>query len=45
MIKQHLQDAISSVSFANGQLQEFIDLRPEALEIRKALAVKLVYLG
>jgi len=38
MIKQHLQDAIA-------ELQEFIALRPEAREVRKALAVKLVYQG
>ncbi|MEH2206299.1 MAG: hypothetical protein V7K53_19830 [Nostoc sp.] len=47
MIKQNLQDAIPSVSFANAELelQEFIALHPEAREVRKALAVKLVYQG
>ena len=45
MINQDLQDAIPSVSFANAELQEFIALRPEAREVRKALAVKLVYQG
>jgi putative transposase len=38
MINQDLQDAIA-------ELQEFIALRPEAREVRKALAVKLVYQG
>ena len=38
MINQHLQNAIA-------ELQEFIALRPEAREVRKALAVKLVYQG
>ena len=38
MINQHLQAAIAS-------LQEFIDYRPDAREVRKALAVKLVYQG
>lgn len=38
MINQHIQDAIA-------QLQEFIALCPEACEVRKALAVKLVYQG
>ncbi len=36
MVNQDLQAAIA-------QLQEFIDLRPDAREVRKALAVKLVY--
>ncbi|MCC5655258.1 hypothetical protein LC609_37070 [Nostoc sp. XA013] len=43
MIDQHLQPAIPSVSFANAELQEFIDNRPDAREVRKALAVKLVH--
>ncbi|MEH2078452.1 MAG: hypothetical protein V7K89_00065 [Nostoc sp.] len=30
---------------ANAELQEFIDSRPDARELRKALAVKLVYQG
>ena len=38
MINQHLQVAIA-------ELQEFIDARPDAREVRKALAVKLVYQG
>lgn len=38
MINQHLQAKI-------GELQEFIDHRPDAREVRKALAVKLVYQG
>jgi transposase len=38
MISQHLQAAIA-------ELQEFIDNRPDAREVRKALAVKLVYQG
>ncbi len=38
MINQHLQAAIA-------ELQEFIDARPDAREVRKALAVKLVYQG
>ncbi|WP_375514038.1 hypothetical protein [uncultured Nostoc sp.] len=38
MIDQNLQAAIA-------ELQEFIDNRPDAREVRKALAVKLVYQG
>lgn len=38
MINQALQAAIA-------ELQEFIDARPDAREVRKALAVKLVYQG
>jgi transposase len=38
MINQYLQAAIA-------ELQEFIDYRPDAREVRKALAVKLVYQG
>ncbi|MBR8836923.1 MAG: hypothetical protein DSM106950_23685 [Stigonema ocellatum SAG 48.90 = DSM 106950] len=38
MINQHLQAAII-------ELQEFIDDRPDARQVRKALAVKLVYQG
>jgi putative transposase len=38
MINQHLQAAIA-------EIQEFIDYRPDAREVRKALAVKLVYQG
>ena len=38
MINQHLQ-----AGFA--ELQQFIDGRPDAREVRKALAVKLVYQG
>ncbi|MDZ8028333.1 MAG: hypothetical protein RMX97_27115 [Nostoc sp. DedQUE11] len=45
MINQHLEMAMPSASFANAELQEFIDSRPDAREVRKALAVKLVYQG
>lgn len=38
MINQHIEAAIA-------KLQEFIDHRPDAREVRKALAVKLVYQG
>ncbi len=38
MLNQHLQAAIA-------ELQEFIDNRPDAREVRKALAVKLIYQG
>jgi putative transposase len=38
MINQHLQTAFA-------ELQQFIDCRPDAREVRKALAVKLVYQG
>lgn len=38
MINQHIEMAIA-------ELQEFIDSRPDARELRKALAVKLVYQG
>jgi putative transposase len=38
MINKHLQAKIA-------ELQEFIDSRPDARELRKALAVKLVYQG
>lgn len=38
MINKHLERAIA-------ELQEFIDSRPDAREVRKALAVKLVYQG
>ena len=47
-----LRNATRTVSFpaercanANAELQEFIDSRPDAREVRKALAVKLVYQG
>ncbi|MDZ8033883.1 MULTISPECIES: hypothetical protein [unclassified Nostoc] len=43
MIDQHLQpaipflrDATRTVSFAKAELQEFIDNRPDAREVRKA---------
>jgi putative transposase len=47
MRKQHLQATIlpQEVDTAIAQLQEFIDNRPDAREVRKALAVKLVYQG
>ncbi|QFS49849.1 transposase [Nostoc sphaeroides CCNUC1] len=38
MINQYIEAAIA-------ELQEFIDNRPDAREVRKALAVKLVYQG
>lgn len=38
MTTQHLQPAIA-------ELQKFIDGRPDAREVRKALAVKLIYQG
>lgn len=38
MISQHLQGAIT-------ELQEFIAKRPNVREVRKALAVKLIYQG
>ena len=38
MISQYIETAIA-------ELQEFIDNRPDAREVRKALAVKLVYQG
>jgi putative transposase len=39
------EEAIPSVSFANAKLQDFIALRPDARQVRKALVVKLVYQG
>lgn len=47
MINQHQQAAIAqgAVPEAIAELQEFIDNRPDAREVRKALAVKLVYQG
>ena len=47
MISQHLQSAISPQGIASSieDLQKFIALRPDAREVRKALAVKLVYQG
>jgi len=47
MSNQHLQTAIlpQGVAAAIAELQEFIALRPDAREVRKALAVKLVYQG
>ena len=38
MINQHLQAVLA-------ELQEFIALHPDAREMRKALALKLVYQG
>ncbi|MBW4430937.1 MAG: hypothetical protein KME28_04165 [Pelatocladus maniniholoensis HA4357-MV3] len=55
MISQHSQTATLTVGVSQEQstegmvveaiaeLQNFIDLRPDAREVRKALAVKLVY--
>jgi hypothetical protein len=37
MIDQHLQPAMPAASFANAELQEFIDHRPDAREVRKAV--------
>ncbi|KAB8314506.1 hypothetical protein SD81_036065 [Tolypothrix campylonemoides VB511288] len=48
MMNQHLQTATVPEQItqqAIAELQEFIALRPEAREVRKALAVKLVYQG
>ncbi len=57
MINQHLETATVPTKVATAilqeadvfdaitELQEFIDLRPNAREVRKALAVKLVYQG
>lgn len=45
MINQHLQAAMPAAGVAIAELQEFIDDRPDAREVRKALAVKLVYQG
>jgi putative transposase len=57
MISQHLQTTTRSVGVSRQQsgeetalhviaeLQEFIALRPDARQMRKALAVKLVYQG
>lgn len=44
MINYYPQGAMPSASFANAQLQEFIYLPPDVLEVRKALPVLLVYL-
>lgn len=45
MINQHLQAAIAfgTTQSVIAELQEFIDARPDAREVRKALAVKLIY--
>ena len=46
MINQHLQASVRTPEFvqqAIAELQEFIGLRPDAREVKKALAVKLVY--
>ena len=57
MISQHLQTATLGLGVswqpstegialnAIAELQDFIALRPDAREVRKALAVKLVYQG
>lgn len=57
MISQHLQTAtlpevalrqplpMGAAPRAIAELQEFIALRPDAREVRKALAIKLVYQG
>ncbi len=46
MMNQHLQTATVPEQItqqAIAELQEFIDARPDAREVRKALAVKLIY--
>lgn len=46
MINQHLQASVGTPEFAEqgiAELQEFIALRPDAREVKKAIAVKLVY--
>ena len=57
MVNQHLRNATLPVGVwrqqstegialhAIAELQDYIDLRPDAREVRKALAVKLVYQG
>ena len=45
MRSQHLQYAMPSASFANAELEEFIVQNPNTREVRKGLAVKLVYQG
>jgi putative transposase len=57
MLSQHLETARLPVQASRQQstektaldaiakLQDFIDMRPDAREVRKALAVKLVYQG
>ncbi|MBW4477664.1 MAG: hypothetical protein KME54_12530 [Tolypothrix brevis GSE-NOS-MK-07-07A] len=47
MTNPHTQKAMSEAQreYAIAELQEFIALRPNAREVRKALAVKLVYQG
>jgi SOS response regulatory protein OraA/RecX len=47
MTNPHPQKAISEAQreYAIAELQEFIALRPNAREVRKTLAVKLVYQG
>ncbi len=49
MISQHSQTATVQVKVSQqeaiAELQDFIDMRPDAREARKALAVKLIYQG
>jgi putative transposase len=49
MISQHSQTATVQVKVSQqeaiAELQDFIDMRPDAREVRKALAVKLIYQG
>lgn len=49
MISQHSQTATVQVKVSQEEaiveLQDFIDMRPDAREVRKALAVKLIYQG
>ena len=49
MISQHSETATQTVKVSQeeaiAELQDFIDMRPDAREVRKALAVKLIYQG
>jgi transposase len=49
MMSQHSQTATAQVKVSQeeaiAELQDFIDMRPDAREVRKALAVKLIYQG
>jgi putative transposase len=45
MIKQNLEQEMPVVDGVIAELQEFIDQNPNAREVRKGLAIKLVYQG
>ena len=45
LITNNDKPASTRAKLAIAELQEFIDARPDAREVRKALAVKLVYQG